>query len=365
MPTRGGRDAALVRAARHSVQQRGSILPADGARVLRRRVGPADRHKPERNVPDVEVRPGANDRPGQRSDHQQQFRLGHRRWRQGGSVLRVERRSRSAHQSDGRRSRAAGHSRELHLPRRRRHSDAAGRCATARPGLEDLSGGLREPATGADWNRRRDCESRAVPGVGRFVVYDRSRAGSRWRRDRRLGGFNSRLEFSTGILMTTKITTKTTSRERSHQWYERAQQSLIEGVNSPSRGAAVYSPGPVVLERGRGSRVWDLDGNEYIDFMMSFGALIQGHAHPKIDRKSTRLNSSHQIISYAVFCLKKKIYYRSTTVAALYEKALDDDKNKRRELLTAHREQLREWAENYPQTFGDKHGLVSATIARI
>jgi len=76
--------------------------------------------------------------------------------------------------------------------------------------------------------------------------------------------------------------TKTNKRDRSRQWYARAQQSLIEGVNSPSRGAAVYSPGPVVLERGRGSRVWDLDGNEYIDFMMSFGALIQGHAHPKI-----------------------------------------------------------------------------------
>jgi len=75
---------------------------------------------------------------------------------------------------------------------------------------------------------------------------------------------------------------KTTDRERSRDWYERAQQSLIEGVNSPSRGAAVYSPGPVALERGRGSRVWDLDGNEYVDFMMSFGALIQGHAHPKI-----------------------------------------------------------------------------------
>jgi glutamate-1-semialdehyde 2,1-aminomutase len=82
--------------------------------------------------------------------------------------------------------------------------------------------------------------------------------------------------------MTTKMTTKTTNRERSREWYERAQQSLIEGVNSPSRGAAVYSPGPVVLERGSGSRVWDLDGNEYIDFMMSFGALIQGHAHPKL-----------------------------------------------------------------------------------
>lgn len=78
------------------------------------------------------------------------------------------------------------------------------------------------------------------------------------------------------------MTTKTTNRDRSRDWYKRAQQWLIEGVNSPSRGAAVYSPGPVVLDRGRGAHVWDLDGNEYIDFMMSFGALIQGHAHPKI-----------------------------------------------------------------------------------
>ena len=78
------------------------------------------------------------------------------------------------------------------------------------------------------------------------------------------------------------MTTKTNNRARSREWYERAKKSLIEGVNSPSRGPTVYSPGPVVLERGHGSRVWDLDGNEYVDFMMSFGALIQGHAHPKI-----------------------------------------------------------------------------------
>src|ERR1700680_4445747 len=91
---------------------------------------------------------------------------------------------------------------------------------------------------------------------------------------------SDRLHFLTS--MATKTTTKTNTRERSRERYERAQQSLIEGVNSPSRGAAVYSPGPVVLDRGRGSHVWDLDGNEYIDFMMSFGALIQGHAHPKV-----------------------------------------------------------------------------------
>jgi len=72
------------------------------------------------------------------------------------------------------------------------------------------------------------------------------------------------------------------SRTSSQQWFERAQQSLVEGVNSPSRGEAVYSPGPVFLERGSGSHVWDADGNQYVDFMMSFGALIHGHAHPKL-----------------------------------------------------------------------------------
>ncbi len=68
---------------------------------------------------------------------------------------------------------------------------------------------------------------------------------------------------------------------RSQDWFERAQKSLIEGVNSPSRGAAVFAA-PIVIDRGSGSSVWDVDGNQYVDFMMSFGALIHGHAHPKI-----------------------------------------------------------------------------------
>src|ERR1700687_1902654 len=74
----------------------------------------------------------------------------------------------------------------------------------------------------------------------------------------------------------------TSSRIRSRKWFERAQRVLVEGVNSPSRGEAVFANGPVVLERGEGSRVWDVDGNEYVDFVMSFGALIHGHAHPCI-----------------------------------------------------------------------------------
>jgi serine/threonine protein kinase len=58
-------------------------------------------------------------------------------------------------------------------------------------------------------------------------------------------------------------------------------------------------------------------------------------------------------------------YYAALTVAACYENASADQQQGWRKLLTAHREQLREWAENYPPTFADKHTLVLAETARI
>jgi predicted ATPase/signal transduction histidine kinase/GAF domain-containing protein len=58
-------------------------------------------------------------------------------------------------------------------------------------------------------------------------------------------------------------------------------------------------------------------------------------------------------------------YYTALTVAALYENASADEQREWRNLLTVHREQLREWAEVYPPTFGDKYALVSAEIARL
>ncbi len=58
-------------------------------------------------------------------------------------------------------------------------------------------------------------------------------------------------------------------------------------------------------------------------------------------------------------------YYTALTVAALYENASADEQTRWRELLRVHREQLREWAENYPPTFADKHTLVSAEMARL
>src|SRR5207244_7626131 len=58
-------------------------------------------------------------------------------------------------------------------------------------------------------------------------------------------------------------------------------------------------------------------------------------------------------------------YYAALTVAACFDDAAGDEQQAWRELLMAHREQLREWAENYPPTFADKHVLVLAEIARL
>jgi PAS domain S-box-containing protein len=69
--------------------------------------------------------------------------------------------------------------------------------------------------------------------------------------------------------------------------------------------------------------------------------------------------------SAAIMYLLDYFYYAALTVAALYEKGSNEEQSEWRELLTTHREQLREWAENYPPTFDDKHALVSAEFARV
>jgi glutamate-1-semialdehyde 2,1-aminomutase len=70
--------------------------------------------------------------------------------------------------------------------------------------------------------------------------------------------------------------------EESRQLYERTVGVLIEAGSSSSRGPANFGKYPIFMERGRGSRVYDVDGNEYIDWMMAFGALPLGHAHPEV-----------------------------------------------------------------------------------
>ncbi|HTS38746.1 MAG TPA: aspartate aminotransferase family protein [Candidatus Solibacter sp.] len=70
--------------------------------------------------------------------------------------------------------------------------------------------------------------------------------------------------------------------EKSKQLYERTLGVLIEASSSSSRGPATFGGHPIFMERGRGSRLYDVDGNEYVDWMMAFGALPLGHAHPEV-----------------------------------------------------------------------------------
>jgi len=69
---------------------------------------------------------------------------------------------------------------------------------------------------------------------------------------------------------------------RSAALFERAQRILVGGVNSPVRAFKAVGGEPLIIERAAGSRVWDADGREYIDYVCSWGALILGHAHPAV-----------------------------------------------------------------------------------
>ena len=71
-------------------------------------------------------------------------------------------------------------------------------------------------------------------------------------------------------------------RERSIQLYDTARGLIPGGVNSPARSWGAVGGNPLFLTRGAGSRVWDADGNEYIDYVCSWGPLILGHANEKV-----------------------------------------------------------------------------------
>lgn len=84
-------------------------------------------------------------------------------------------------------------------------------------------------------------------------------------------------------------TATVTSKEVMRRWQERSKKSqallakskklLPLGVESHYRA---IDPNPIFIDHAKGSRMWDADGNEYVDFALCFGALLVGHAHPKV-----------------------------------------------------------------------------------
>ncbi len=72
------------------------------------------------------------------------------------------------------------------------------------------------------------------------------------------------------------------SRPRSEALFKAAREIIPGGVDSPVRAFRSVGGDPVFIESGQGSRVRDADGNEYIDYVLSWGPLILGHAHPRV-----------------------------------------------------------------------------------
>jgi len=71
-------------------------------------------------------------------------------------------------------------------------------------------------------------------------------------------------------------------RKRSREIFERAERVLVGGVNSPVRAFRSVGGEPLIIERGSGAHLYDADGNELLDYVCSWGAMILGHANPAI-----------------------------------------------------------------------------------
>lgn len=72
------------------------------------------------------------------------------------------------------------------------------------------------------------------------------------------------------------------TRSKSIELHARASRVIPGGVNSPVRAFKAVACDPPYIVRGKGPHIWDADGNEYIDYVGSWGPLILGHAHPEI-----------------------------------------------------------------------------------
>src|ERR1700724_615986 len=82
--------------------------------------------------------------------------------------------------------------------------------------------------------------------------------------------------------MSTPTTSIKKERRRSREIFARAEKVLVGGVNSPVRAFRSVGGEPLIIERGSGQHLYDADGNELLDFVCSWGAILLGHANPAI-----------------------------------------------------------------------------------
>src|SRR5215813_9659095 len=73
-------------------------------------------------------------------------------------------------------------------------------------------------------------------------------------------------------------------RKRSRELFARAEKILVGGVNSPVRAFRSVATDPLVIDRGQGQYLFDVDGNKYLDYVGSWGAMLLGHANPDVTK---------------------------------------------------------------------------------
>jgi glutamate-1-semialdehyde 2,1-aminomutase len=72
--------------------------------------------------------------------------------------------------------------------------------------------------------------------------------------------------------------------KRSTQLFEQSQRLIPGGVNSPVRAFKAVGGHPLFIAKAKGAKIWDADGNAYLDYVLSWGPMILGHAHPQVIR---------------------------------------------------------------------------------
>lgn len=124
------------------------------------------------------------------------------------------------------------------------------------------------------------------------------------------------------------MSTATTTGQKTKEYFERASKALAGKVGHDLRAP---NPLPLYIERGAGGRKWDVDGNEYIDFLGGNGALLLGHAHPdvlaaieKAAALGTHFGSDHplhiewaELVQRLIPCAERVRFVNSGTEATL------------------------------------------------
>lgn len=105
--------------------------------------------------------------------------------------------------------------------------------------------------------------------------------------------------------------------ENSEDLFEWSKKYLVGGVNSPARA---YDPFPIFMKKAEGSKIYDVDGNEYIDYSLAFGPQILGHAHPEVKKKAKKALEEGWALGTATEAeakLAKKIINRFSSIDRL------------------------------------------------